>query len=125
MNLEGHRQTKLFFPEINISKAERLYRAPKALYSQAIRSITGFNGLAYQNNKINLQEFTSPLCQLCEEWADETSQHLISNCPALFWERANAFQTIHDVDDLATIKITNLFSFLKNDRVRMMENIAK
>ena len=125
VNVEGHRQTKLFFPEVNTIKAAKLYKAPKALYSQAIRWITGFNGLAYQNNKINPGEFPSPLCQLCEEWHDETSQHLIAACPALFWERMHAFKTTREIDDLESIKIHDLFNFLKNNRVRMMENIAE
>ena len=125
VNVEGHRQTKLFFPEVNTIKAAKLYKAPKALYSQAIRWITGFNGLAYQNNKINPGEFPSPQCQLCEEWYDETSQHLIAACPALFWERMHAFKPTRDIDDLQSIKIQELFNFLKNNRVRMMENIAE
>ena len=83
VNVEGHRQTKLFFPEINVNKARKLYKASKSLYSQAIRWITGFNGLAYQNNKINPQDNISPLCQICDELEDETSSHFIANCPAL------------------------------------------
>ena len=125
IHTEGHRQTKLFFPSINKAKADKLYKSKKAIYSQAIRWITGFNGLAYQNHKINPVDFPSPLCQLCEEWVEETSSHLISECPALFWERMHAFGTVQNIDNLADMKINNLFSFLKNRKVQMMENIAE
>ena len=94
IHVEGHRQTKLFFPSIDVAKAAKLYKSKKSLFSQAIRWITGFNGLAYQNHKINPVDFPSPLCQLCEEWVEETSSHLISECPSLFWERLHAFGTI-------------------------------
>ena len=125
IHTEGHRQTKLFFPLIDKAKADKLYKSKKSLYSQAIRWITGFNGLAYQNHKINPVDFPSPLCQLCEEGVEETSSHLISECPSLFWERLHAFGTIHNIETLKDIKIANLFSFLKNRKVQMMENIAE
>ena len=125
LHVEGHRQTKLFFPTINKSKTDRLYKTSKAIYSQAVRWITGFNGLAYQNHKINPVEFPSPLCQLCEGWVEETSSHLISECPALFWERKDAFKTIHNIENLEDIKMADLISFLKNRKVQMMENIAE
>ena len=125
LHVEGHRQTKLFFPTINKNKSERLYKASKSIYSQAIRWITGFNGLAYQNHKINPVDFPSPLCQLCEGWVEETSPHLISECPSLFWERKDAFKTIHNLEDLANIKMADLISFLSNRKVQMMENIAE
>ena len=124
-NVEGHRQTKLFFPEINVAKANKLYKCSKARYSQAVRWITGFNGLAYQNNKINPNEFPNPNCQLCEQLTEETSAHLIMDCPALLWERRNAFRTIHEVDKLDELKMPELLNFLKQNRVSMMENISE
>ena len=125
IHTEGHRQTKLFFPTVDKRKAAKLYKSSKSLYSQAIRWITGFNGLAYQNHKINPTEFPSPLCQLCGGWTEETSSHLITECPSLFWERLHAFQTTNELECLAKIKIPELFSFLKNQKVRMMENISE
>ena len=35
VNVDGHIQTKLFFPEVNVNKARKLYKATKSLYSQA------------------------------------------------------------------------------------------
>lgn len=74
---EGHRQTMHFFPEVDCAKAMKLFKIPKSRFSQAIRWITGFNGLAYQNNKISPQDFPSPNCQLCNTCVNETSVHLI------------------------------------------------
>ena len=91
----------------------------------AVRWITGFNGLAYQNNKINPYEFPSPNCRLCEQIIEETSQHLICECPALHHERVNAFKTIHCIETLYEVKIPNLLTFLKERRVQLMENISE
>ena len=123
--MEGHRQTKLFFPIVDCNKAGKLYNTSKATYSQAIRWITGFNGLAYQNNKMYPHEFPSPHCQLCEGMEDETSAHLITECPSLFWERHYSFKTNLFITDLQEIKIKELFIFLKNNKVRMMENLSE
>ena len=125
VHTEGHRQTKLFFPTVDKNKTEKLYKASNSIYSQAIRWITGFNGLAYQNNKMYPQEYPSPLCQLCEGLIEETSSHLISECPSLYWERHYAFKTNTTIDDLSKIKMQHLFSFLENDKVKMMENISE
>ena len=124
---EGHRQTKLFFPEIDTRKALSLYKYTKSKYSQAIRWITGFNGLAYQNNKINPWDFPNPNCQLCGQMIEETSSHLIAECPSLLWERMDAFKTFNDLesDDLRNIKIPQLMKFLGNNRVAVMENISE
>ena len=100
-----------------------LYSYSKARYSQAIRWITGFNGLAYQSHKIIPNEFPSSNCQLCGLLVDETSSHLISTCPSLLWEQMGAFQTIYELESLDNIKIKQLMAFLNNTRVKMMENI--
>ena len=127
IHLEGHRQTKLFFPEVNCNKAKQLYKYSKAKYSQAIRWITGFNGLAYQNNEIDPIQFPNPNCQLCEQLIEETSAHLINECPALLWERMDAFKVTHDLNetDLKAVKIPQLIKFLSNRKVMMMENISE
>ena len=127
INQEGHRQTKLFFPEVNLNKAKLLYKYSKSKFSQAVRWITGFNGLAYQNNKINPNEFPNPNCQLCEQLIDETSAHLIAQCPILFWERMDAFKTVDEIEEeqLKYIKIPQLIKFLGNNKVAVMENISE
>ena len=37
IHTEGHRQTKLFFPEVDTHKAEQLYKVSKSTYSQVVR----------------------------------------------------------------------------------------
>ena len=103
----------------------RLYHTSKAPYSQAVRWITGFNGLAYQNNKINPIDFPSPNRQLCDQLIKETSSHLIGSCPSLLWERLEAFKTVHFLESFEEIKIIQLLHFLGYNRVKMMQNISE
>ena len=125
VNCDGHRQTKLFFPVVDKRRIEHLYNISKSIYSQAVRWITGFNGLAYHNNKVDPSETPEPYCRLCETGALETSAHLITNCPVLHEERVNAFQIRYDLEegDLNRIKMKALSNFLKQRRVQIIENI--
>ena len=86
---------------------------------------SGFNGLAYHNNKVDPSETPEPYCRLCETGAVETSAHLITNCPVLHEERVNAFQIRYDLEegDLNRIKMKTLSNFLKQRRVQIIENI--
>jgi ribonuclease HI len=124
VNLEGHRQSKEFFRTPRSKQVKSLYKLNKAIFSMAVRWITGFNGLAYQNHKMYPNEFESPVCEMCELMEEQTSRHIISDCPSFRVERVDAFKVQMDVnfDEITT---DELVRFLKNKRCRMLENVTE
>ena len=64
---------------------------------------------------------------MCEQLIEETSAHLITECPALLWERRDAFKVTHDLyeTDISVLKIPQVMKFLGNNRVMMMENLSE
>ena len=124
MNVEGHRQTKMFFPYPDKKRALQLYNTNKGTFSQAVRWITGHNGLRYHNHKINPGQFDDPTCGSCGLLVDETAQHVLSECPQFVYERMHAFQIYEDVD-LSKIDMRQLISFLKNKKCLRLESISE
>ena len=124
MNVEGHRQTKMFFPYPDKKRALQLYSTNKGTFSQAVRWITGHNGLRYHNHKINPGQFDDPTCGSCGLLVDETSHHVLSECPQFLHERMNAFQVYEDID-LSKINMRQLISFLKNKKCVRLESVSE
>jgi hypothetical protein len=108
------RQTKLFFPEINLCKSKRVYQTDSVTYSMTVRWITGHNGLLYHNNKISPQVFPQADCRMCGE-EDETAAHIIGECPLYDDIRAECFETRsileHELKKLPIAKIHKFVSF--------------
>jgi hypothetical protein len=81
-NLDQCRQTKLFFPYVNC-KGRKLYYQSKAIFSMAVRWITGHNYLKRHNYLLWDEGTLDNICRLCEQ-SEETSSHLTAECPALW-----------------------------------------
>ena len=124
VNTEGHRQTKMFFPYPDKKRALQLYNTNKGTFSQAVRWITGHNGLRYHNNKINPGQFDDPTCGSCGLLVEETSYHILSECPQFLQERMDAFQ-IYENLDLSRVEMRQLISFLKNKKCTRIESISE
>ena len=82
------RQTKIFFPVVNPKQSEFLLNLSRKQLGQVVQTITGHNRLKYHEHKIC--QDVNPLCRLCGE-ENETSWHLIGECPVLFNVRAQHF----------------------------------
>ena len=104
-------------------KPRRLYNRERDSYCRAIRFITGQNGLNYYNNKIDPHNFPSTLCQLCEE-EEETTDHLILDCPVLSQLRLDCFGSRFDPEP-DNIKPEKLHKFLKSPNLSGIENISE
>ena len=104
-----------------MSKTKQIYDTDKATFSQLVRWITGFNGLAYFNHTIGLAE--SANCKHCESCLEETAEHIIRFCQGFNQHRRESFYTIYDLEDLEHIDINKLKSFLRQKKVRLAEEI--
>lgn len=82
------RQTKLWFPEIDLNVSKKLFKSDRFLYCQLIQIITGHNYLNY--HQYNCKKVNSPTCRRCEE-DDETSWHIMTDCPTFALARLRAF----------------------------------
>ena len=85
------RQTKIFFPRVDLAKSKKLRRAKKELYSRAVRWITGHNFLRRHNNITDYVD-TARECRYCKI-QEETSGHIITECEAFWRERRDCFSS--------------------------------
>jgi ribonuclease HI len=74
------RQSKMFWPAPNKSRSEALAKFDRREFSDMIQLLTGHNH--YGRHKNLLKEWESAECRLCLE-EEESSEHLLLNCPAL------------------------------------------
>ena len=84
------RQTKIWFPSIDIKSSKLLINLPRMELGLAVQMFTGHNRLSRHENLCNQE--VSPLCRLCKE-ETETSWHLIGCCPLLYSKRWQVFNT--------------------------------
>ena len=84
------RQTKMFFPTPNKSVSARLVGQDRKTYSEVVQLITGHNYLNRHKNVIDRQDI--PECRLCLE-DEESSWHVVAECPALAEPRRQVFGT--------------------------------
>ena len=80
--------TKLFFPDLNLSKSRKLLFGGNSRkgYSIILQMITNFNHLAYHETNIgHMHDWT---CRYCRDPdSKESTYHLISQCDAFAYVR--------------------------------------
>lgn len=113
------RQTKLFFPEIDRKKSEILGKLDRKTLSLMVQVLTGHNRLNYHESKVNtMQEDSS--CRFCQ-WEDETSWHLITECPAFWRSRMDIFgHTL--LDCTPEWKVSQLLAFVQKTKMEKLLN---
>ena len=84
------RQTKIWLPTINRRKSFELLRASRKKLSVLVQIITGHNFL--KRHQALVDEDDDNECRLCLE-DEETSFHILAECPALAAQRLNVFGT--------------------------------
>ena len=84
------RQTKIWFPKPNSKKSSVLLRLDRSNLSRLVQFLTGHNKLKRHKN---IQDgVTNPYsCRLCEE-DEESSYHVIAECPAMQTIRSGVFK---------------------------------
>ncbi len=86
------RQTKMWFPEVDLPTSKRIMSLSRAELSHAVQVITGHNFLRRHNSLID-DGATYSECRLCLE-DEETSHHIVAECPALGYARFQVFGVI-------------------------------
>ena len=112
------RQTNLFFSELDRKKSNILCKLDRKTLGLIVQAITGHNRLKYHESKVNGLEDSS--CRFCQ-WEDETSAHLITECPAFWRSRMDIFgHTL--MDDLPEWKVSQLLIFIKKIKMKQLLN---
>ena len=88
------RQTKLWFPEVNLEKSRKIISLDRERLGPFIRWITGHNYLRRHQNLLEPDIYTSRTCRLCHQ-EPETAEHLIADCVFLDPTRRNFFNRPH------------------------------
>ena len=97
---ETCRQTKQWFPKLDPKRSFKIMQLMKPQWGKICQFITGHNSLNRHLYLTESAETESPVCNLCNE-AEMTSAHIIGECPALHWARADALGS-HFVDPPTT-----------------------
>ena len=116
-----HRQTKIFFPEINPNKSKHLIKLTRDDFGRAARWLTGHCFLNRHNNLLNPTEFPNPKCRLCN-WEQETSSHIICECEALSLVRHFYFQELF-IPPAPIPIIKQLTNYLSDPRINSLETL--
>ena len=113
------RQTKIFFPNIDVKKSGAIINLDRKTLGMMIQVLTGHNHLKYHQSKIDaLQQDTS--CRFCLE-EEETSAHLILTCPRFWYARMECFNdTI--LEETPDWKVKQLLKFLKKVKMKELLN---
>lgn len=88
LETEQCRQTKIWFPRVNLAKSKELVLQTRSTYSRLVRFLTGHCFLRAQNFKLGISY--SPLCRVCGN-DNETPVDLISDCDPLCHKRWRIF----------------------------------
>ncbi len=107
------RQTKQWFPTVNKSLSHSVLRAKRKEYSLLVQLITGHNFMRRHSELLN--ESVSSKCRLCLE-EDETSFHIIAECPALALTRLMVFGT-HIQSNPLTWSTSQVLRFLREANI--------
>jgi ribonuclease HI len=120
-NSQNCRQTKIFFPEVDIAKSNHLLRLNRDHFGRAMRWLTGHCFLNRHNFLLYPTETTDPLCRLCN-MEDETSSHIICQCEALYLVRHYHFQEfLLPLSPITYMK--QLTSYLDDPRIYSLESL--
>ena len=103
-----------------MGKSNRLIKAGRELYSQAVRRITGHNFLR-RHNALTEYVDTSPLCRYCGDQA-ETSGHIITECEAFWKERGDSFLSYWLDPQSPTWRPEQLLKFLSLETIEWLED---
>ena len=113
-NSDHCRQTKQWFPVTNSAKSKMLVKMDRKQLSSCIELITGHNRLRYHESRMSNE--VNPLCREgCK--VDETSWHIICECPAFWKLRAEVFNTYHEISAPLEWSVKQLMTLVRNPQV--------
>jgi ribonuclease HI len=117
-NLHKHcRQTRLYFPGPDRSRSHAILRFTRKETGILIRNVTGHNFMQYHRH--NVHNWIDPECRLCQQ-ADEESNHVIRDCPAIVALRLKYFGESYLEKDWAW-EPAHLLAFLQDPEIAILE----
>ena len=112
------RQTRIFFPTINLSKSKKIRKMNRKNVSNMVRAITGHD---FRRRHQTLMEGEgNNMCRLCGE-EEESSSHLVDRCPRLQAKRMEVFGTPPGSAVSPIWKPEQLAAFLSDPLISEME----
>ncbi len=86
------RQTKLWFPEVNLALSRKVITLDRETLGRFIRWITSHNFLRRHQNLLDPENSPTKICRLCHQ-EPETAEHIIADCVVLDPTRTMIFNT--------------------------------
>lgn len=118
VNLDGHRQSKIFYKAPNKKLSKHLLKLNRTELSNIVRITTGFNNLLYQ--RVKTGQTTNSTCRICEIHDPEDAEHIVKECPKLMEWREDCLGSRFLEDDIWTADGMN--KFLKHNSIRTLVN---
>ena len=112
------RQTKIWFPTPNCKKSLQLLKMGRKNLSRLVQFLTGHNKLKRHKNIQNGVD-NPQSCRLCEE-EEESSFHVIAECPATQFYRRNIFQNNTALPNPPDWTVSQVDRFLKESPIGTM-----
>ena len=114
------RQTKIWFPVVNVKKSNHLLNFKRRDLGHMVQFITGHNRLNYQQNKIDPSVNSS--CRFCLQEKEE-SWHLIGKCPYFRPSRRDIFKSdFLDLKPNPEWQVWQLKRFIQKKELKEMLN---
>ena len=112
------RQTRIFFPTINLSKSAEIVKMTRNNIGMMVRAITGHD---FRRRHESLVKGTlEGNCRLCGT-EEETSDHIVNRCPRVANMRMEIFRTPMGADVTPHWKPEQLAAFLSDPTISEME----
>ena len=112
------RQTKIWFPIPDIKKSLEVLNMKRGNLSRLVQFLTGHNNLKRHRN-IQNGVIDPESCRLCEE-DEESSYHVIAECPAMQYFRREIFQNPTSLPDTPVWSVMQVSKFLRESPVGNM-----
>ena len=117
-NGKDARQTRIFFPKIDLSKSTKIKTLSRDKIGKVIRATTGHDFRKRHEGLI--QGIIPSNCRFCGT-NEETSAHIINECPRLAKIRMDHFRTPMGAEVTPTWQPEQLAAFLSDPTISEME----
>ena len=118
VNGKDARQTRIFFPKVNLSKSAKIRQMDRMNISRVIRALTGHDFRKRHEGLVRGVEASN--CRFCWQ-EEETSSHIINDCPRLAEMRMDKFKTSLGSKVTPTWQPEQLAAFLSDPSISEME----
>ena len=112
------RQTRIFFPTVNLSKSNKIRKMNRTNISNMVRAITGHD--FRRRHQALMEGGGITTCRLCNE-GEESSSLLVDSCPRLQGKRMDIFGTPPGSAVSPIWKPEQLAAFLSDPLISEME----